>query len=194
MILNLFRKSRALVAGAFVLGGCVSSAPPKRPLDLPFQKVIPSTYETVWAATTQVLDIYSVVRIDRDAGLIETDWSDFRFNRALYENPDAPDYLESVRYRLKLRLSKGIVAQTGSPAVRVQVTKELAEHKNFLTDWQRIPTDQVEEKVILYRIGQRVRVAESLKRKSQGSKEAGGAKSADDSAADADFSNAKNQK
>jgi len=150
--------------------GCVSSAPPKRPMDLPFTQVFPGTFDTVWGATTQVLDIYSVVKIDREAGLIETDWSDFRFNRALYDHPDKEEYLESIRFRIKIKLSKGMVAQSGEPAVRVQVVKELAEHKNFLLDWQRIPTDEIEEKVILYRIGQRLRIAETLKRKTMGAK------------------------
>jgi hypothetical protein len=73
-----------------------------------------------------------------------------------------------VRYRLKIKLSKGIVSQTGEPAVRVQIVKELAEHRNFISDWQRVPTDEIEEQVMLYRIGQRLRVGEALKRKTTG--------------------------
>jgi hypothetical protein len=162
-------KRLGVVALMFSLGACVSSKPPPRPLDLPFSKVYQATFDTVWAATTQILDIYSVVRIDREAGLIETDWSEYRHNRSLYDRPNQPDYLENVKYRLKIRLSKGMVAQTGEPAVRVQVVKELAENKNFFLDWQRIPTDQYEEKVLLYRIGQRIKIAEALKRQSAGS-------------------------
>jgi len=154
-----------------LFAGCVSSTPPPRPLDLPFTQVYPSTFETVWAASAQVLDVYSITRIDRDAGLLETDWSEFRHNRALYDLPGQNDILESVRYRMVVKLSKGIVAQTGDPAVRVQVLKELSENKNFIADWERIPTDEVEEKVLLYRIGQKIRIAEALKRKSTGSRE-----------------------
>ena len=150
--------------------GCVSNMAPARPLDLPFTQVFEANFETVWSATTQVLDIYSIIRIDRDGGLIETDWSEFRNNRSLYEVPDSPQFLESVKYRLKLRLSKGMVAQSGEPAVRVQVLKEMSENRNFVMDWERIPTDQVEEKVILYRIGQRVKIINQIKRQSRGSK------------------------
>lgn len=159
-----------LTMSLLLLSACVSSAPPPRPLDLPFTQVFPGTYETVWRATTQVLDIYSVVKIDREAGLIETDWSDFRYNRGLYQHPDRKELLESVRYKIKIRLSKGLVAQTGEPAVRVQVLKELQEHRNFVLDWEGVPTDQVEERVLLYRIGQRIRVEEAARRKSFGTK------------------------
>ncbi len=143
----------------------------KRPLDYPFWKIYPGTYDTVWNATVRVLDIYSITVASRDSGLLQTEWSDFRYNRELFENPDKAEHLEEVRYRLKIKLSKGIVSQTGQPAVRVQVTKELEEYKNFFTDWQRIPTDEFEENVILYRIGHRIKIADALRRKSTGSKE-----------------------
>ncbi len=163
-------KLSSLVA-VICLSACVSSAPPPRPLDLPFTQVYQSTFDTVWSASAQVLDIYSITRIDRDAGLLETDWSEFRHNRALYDLPSQDDLLENVRYRVIIKLSKGIVAQTGEAAVRVQVLKEMSENKNFIKDWERIPSDSVEERILLYRIGQRIKIAEALKRKSSGSTE-----------------------
>ncbi len=153
-----------------LVGACASSKPPPRPLDLPFTAVIPGNFETVWNATVRVLDIYSITVATRESGLLQTEWSDFRFNRELYEHPDRDEFLEEVRYRLKIKLSKGIVPQTGEPAIRVQVTKELAQYKNIFTDWERLPTDQIEENVILYRIRQRMRIADALKRKSVGSR------------------------
>ena len=154
-------------AGAF-LGGCASAPVTKRPLDLPFDQIYRGTYDTVWNATVRVLDIYSITVASRESGLLQTEYSDFRYNRDLFDHPDKDDRLEEVRYRLKIKLSKGMVSQTGEPAVRVQVTKELEEYKNFFTDWTRIPTDTLEEKVILYRVNQRMRIAEALKKKTTG--------------------------
>ncbi len=153
------------------LGACSSTPNKNRPLDLPFDRIYLGTYDSVWNSTVRVLDIYSITVASRDSGLLQTEWSDFRYNRELYENPDQQDHLEEVRYRLKIKLSKGVVSQSGQPAVRVQVTKELEEYKNFFTDWQRKSTDEFEEQVILYRIGHRLKIAEALKRKSTGSKE-----------------------
>jgi hypothetical protein len=115
------------------------------------------------------MDIYSIFSTNREAGTIVTDWTEDRSNRGLYDHPDTPPYLEQVRSKIRIKLSKGLITQSGKPATRVQVVKELQTYKNFVLDWQRVPTDQYEEKLILYRIGQRLRVSESLKRKARGS-------------------------
>lgn len=150
-----------------LLTACATSQPPKRPVDLPFSRVYVGTYDTVWTAAIKVLDIYSITVANREAGQLHTEWSDFRHNREMYDHPEQSDALEEVKYRLKLKLSKAVVTQTGEPAVRVQVLKELLEYKNIQTDWIRVPSDTFEENVILYRIGQRIRIAEVLKRKAQ---------------------------
>lgn len=157
-------------AALATLSGCSSARQLARPLDYPFYQVYAGTYDTVWNATVRVLDIYSITVASRDSGLLQTEWLDLRYNRELFDAPDRDEALEEVRYRLKIKLSKGVVNQTGDPAVRVQVTKELEQYRNIFTDWQRMPTDEVEERVILYRIGQRLRIAETLKKKSKGAK------------------------
>ncbi len=168
------RLNQAVLASFLVafagLSGCASKPDSvKRPLDLPFYQVYSGTYDTVWQAVVRVLDIYSITVASREAGLLQTEWSDYRFNRELYEHPDHPDSLEQIRYRLKIKLSKGIVSQSGKPAVRVQIVKELEQYKNFVSDWERVPTDEFEERVILYRIGQRIRIADALKKKTTNS-------------------------
>jgi len=166
---------RRLLWGALLtlgLGSCSTSKPYKRPLDLPFYRIYVGTFDTVWNATVRVLDIYSITIANRESGILQTEWSNYRHNRELYDYPDQDDRLEEVQYRLKIRLSKAFVTQTGEPAVRVQVTKELQEYKNIETDWVRMPTDMHEENVILYRIEKRLKIAETLKRKTVGSKKA----------------------
>jgi len=159
-----------LVALLLTLSACTSTEPIKRPLNLPFSRVYTGSFDTVWNATVRVLDNYSITVANRESGELQTDLSEFRHNRELFENPDESDRLEEVRYRLKVKLSKAFVTQTGEPAVRVQVLKELSQFKNIYTDWERMPTDMHEENVILYRVGQRLKIAEALKRKSAGSK------------------------
>ena len=44
------------------------------------------------------------------------------------------------------------------------------EGHSFIFDYQRIPTDSIEEQVLLYRIGQRVEIAMRLKRKKFGTR------------------------
>lgn len=166
----------ALVLFSGSLTSCSSTGPtagaPPRPLDYPFFKVFPATYDQVWDATVRVLDIYNIARANREAGLLQTEPADFRYNPDLFEHPDVDPKLEEVRYRLKIKLSKAFISETQEPAVRVQVLKELSKYTNIFSDWERIPTDQLEEKVILYRIGKRLEISKALEKKSIGSKNA----------------------
>lgn len=162
------------IAGLLAMGlwSCVSSAPPPRPLDYPFKKYFDRDFDTVWAATVEVLDYYQIVRIDRDAGLVETDWAEARYNKALYDlPPDNKEIMEAVKYRLKVKVSKFRNKTTGAPVANVQIVKELMEGRNFIFEYQRVPTDTIEEQVLLYRIGRRVDVMMRLKRKSLGAKQ-----------------------
>lgn len=152
----------------FFLGGCISAQPPKRPLDYPYSFIFEGTFNDVWRATVNVLDIYSITVANREAGLLQTDWMNYRSNPELYDHPDIKQHLEEVRYRLKIKLSKAVITETNMPAVRVQVTKELEEYKNFFSDWERVPTDGLEEQIILYRVKQRLRIIDVKKRKSKG--------------------------
>jgi len=146
------------------LCSCASSAPPPRPLDLPFSKIFVGDYDTVWGAVVSVLDIYSIAKARRESGHLETEWSKSRFNTDLYDHPIREKYLEEIKYRLKVKLAKGRVADSKQTAIRVQISKELSQYKDFVNGWVRIPTDHLEEKVLLYRIGQRVKIEKRLKR------------------------------
>ncbi len=145
------------------LGGCVSAKAPPRPLDLPFSRIFVASYDDVWNATVNVLETYTIIEASRESGVLKTDFSPEWYSPALYEDPDNLDRLDQVRYRLSIKLSKGLVSQNGKAAVRVQVVKNLEEYGNLVTDWQAIPTDHAEESVILYRIGQRLRILKAVK-------------------------------
>jgi len=152
------------------LTGCVSSAPPKRPLDYPVSFIFLGSFDDVWNATVRVLDKYAITVANREAGQLQTDWSSYRSNPELYDYPDNSEPPEEVRYRLKIKLSKAYVTETKEPAVRVQIVKELEVYRNFYLDWIRVATDLNEERVLLYRIQQKLRVERELKKLSQGSK------------------------
>jgi hypothetical protein len=146
------------VCSLILLASCVSSQQPPRPLDFPYARIYLGSFNDVWSATVRILDLYSITVANREAGLLQTEWVETRFNSELFKYPDNEPRLEEVSYRLKIKLSKAFISQTGQAAVRVQVLKELKEYKNFFSDWERVPTDGYEEKIILYRIGQRLAI------------------------------------
>lgn len=155
---------------AMVLGACVSAKPPPRPLNYPYSHRYKATYDEVWNAAVTVLESYTIVEASREAGVLKTDWEDAWHNTTLYTDPDKADRLDEVRYRINVKLSKGLINQTGQTAVRVQINKELEKYGNLVTQYQRIPTDSSEEKILLYRIGQRLKIARAIEfeRRKQG--------------------------
>ena len=159
------------ISALALLGACASEQSLQRPLDYPYARVYAGTFDAVWNAAIQVLDLYSITKADRESGSIETDFLLFRYNTELFENPDREEFLDQIRYKVKVKLSKGMVSQTGEPAVRLQVLKELSSYGNIITDWRRVATDGLEEEVLLYRIGQRLRIQDTLKRKTVGAKQ-----------------------
>ncbi len=148
---------------------CVSSMPPKRPLDYPVSFIFLGSFDDVWNATVRVLDKYAITVANREAGQLQTDWASYRSNPELYDHPETNEPPEEIRYRLKIKLSKAYVTETKEPAVRVQIVKELEVYRNFYLDWVRVATDLNEERVLLYRIQQKLRVERELKKLSQGS-------------------------
>ena len=148
----------------------MSSKPPPRPLDLPFTFIYEGRFDDVWKATVAVLESYTITVANREAGLLQTDWESQRFNPDLYDNPEVPSLLEEVRTRLKIKLSKAVINESGQPAVRVQISKEFEVFKNFFSDWERASTDGYEEQILLYRIRQNMRIIALKKKKSLGTK------------------------
>jgi hypothetical protein len=132
-------------------------------------------HSVLWISLTPiflkaVLENYTITSANKDAGILQTDWENQRFNPDLYENPEIQPQLEEVRSRLKIKLSKARTNDTGKRAVRVQINKEFEVFKNFYSDWERSPTDGLEEQVVLYRIHQNLKIVNMKKKKSLGSK------------------------
>ena len=150
------------------LTACVSSKPAPRPLDLPYNFIFEGRFDDVWKATVAVLESYTITVANRDAGLLQTDWESQRYNPDLYDHPEIPTLLEEVRSRMKIKLSKAVMNDSGAPAVRVQINKEFEVFKNFFSDWERQPTDGFEEQVLLYRINQNLKIISAKKKKSLG--------------------------
>jgi hypothetical protein len=161
------RLTWTLLCGIF-LSSCVSSKPLPRPLDLPYSFIFEGRFEDLWRATVSVLESYTITVANRDAGLLQTDWENQRFNPDLFEHPEIPVLMEEVRTRLKIKLSKAVMNDTGAPAVRVQINKEFEVFKNFFSDWERVPTDGYEEQVLLYRINQNLKIIKAKARQSLG--------------------------
>lgn len=126
------------------------------------QRVYFGTYEAVWRAA-QVALKYPIALNNMDNGILETDWIralDGFMPPASKRTPSA-----GVRYRLQLTLVKGRINNRES--VKVTIKKLLQRQSDFFSDAEPLPSDALEEKVILYRIERELIIFEALKKISQ---------------------------
>ena len=140
-----------------ILSGCTT-------LDLknevlhPISKTFHADYQKTWRATMLVLEDYSIETENNEKGYLKTE-------SIPYENiwnlpfKDASS-LKAAKYTLHIRLLKG--KSKGLPAVQVHVLKKIIIQKGFIDEPERIPSDGLEEKAILYRILREIHIEQAI--------------------------------
>lgn len=124
-----------------------------------YSRVYFSSYEETDMALKQAMIRYPQ-RIDNtaEAGIFETDYvkGDLRFRAPGETTPHSPGY----RYRILVRLVKGKAEEKNS--TKVQLIKKPEVSRDFFSEPQPIPSDGLEEEVLLYRIGRELQINRAL--------------------------------
>lgn len=154
----------------FSLAGCQSAEPVINRKDkllrkVSNQKIFYARYDSVWRAAQLSLK-YPVAINNMDNGVLETDYIKAVDGYSPPHENKVPS--SGVRYKITLILVKGKV--DGRESVRVTVGKVTEKKRDFFSDPEAMPTDGLEESVILYRIERELQIEEALKKaaKSQG--------------------------
>lgn len=117
-------------------------------------------YDSVWRATQLALQYYPIRVNNMDTGTLETDT--IRGYKA-WTPPHNPNQASGgYSYYLSIRLIKGNV--NGSDATKVNIMKHATLSADFFTDPQKLPSDTLEEKVLLYRIGRELQIDKLLEK------------------------------
>jgi len=154
--------SKALIALIF-LSGCTTAsdrlAHRLKPGE-PVSRVFFAKYEDVESALKIALLKYPQRVDNTEAGIFETDYvkGDARF-KPPHQNVE---YSSGYRYRLIVRLVKG--KSVKRPAVKVSITKHIELVRDFFAEPEIIPSDGLEEAVILYRIGRELTINRALQK------------------------------
>lgn len=132
------------------------NAPPK--YYGPREQVFFAGFEEVWRAVNLVLQPYPLRISNMDLGTLETDmirgykvWS--------------PPYKSDVAatgesYHLVIHVIKGALEKRA--ATKVTIVKDIALQVDFFSDPKNVPSDGLEEKAILYRIGREIQIERAL--------------------------------
>jgi hypothetical protein len=156
--------SRLLVVALFASGvvGCTTATQrlKERQSIAPYSRVYYANYEEVEVALKQSMIRYPQKVDNTEAGIFETDFikGDARFRSPFLTEKHSPGY----RYRLLVRLVRGRSEER--PAIKVQITKRGEIARDFFSEPEVVPSDGLEEQVILYRIGRELQLARALGR------------------------------
>lgn len=126
----------------------------------PVVKVFFGKYEDVEAALKLAMLKYPQRVDNTEAGIFETDYvkGDARF----HPPHNSAEFSSGYRYRILIRLVRGKSEKT--PAVKVVVVKQIEQVHDFFADPGSIPSDGLEESVILYRIGRELVINKALQK------------------------------
>lgn len=128
----------------------------------PYQRLYDADYERVWRAVQIVLTNYPIAVNNLDAGILETDT--IRVHKG-WLRPEHPPIPPGGRfYTINVQVARGSSPSVGRPVVRVRVTKKVYIQRDFFSSKSEIPSDGLEEQVILYRIGREVQIDRGLEK------------------------------
>jgi len=124
----------------------------------PREQVYYATYEEVWRATNLVLQPYPLRVSNMDQGILETDGiRGFRIFTPVYKRESTSS---AEQYKLVARVIKGSLERKA--ATKVTLTKDVTLQSDFFSDPKFLPSDGLEEKTILYRIGREIQIERAL--------------------------------
>jgi hypothetical protein len=116
-----------------------------------------ATYETVWRSMKLAVR-YPIAMDNMDEGILVTDW--IREVDGYRPPHETSGGRPGVRYRLQLQAIRGRVG--GRASVKVTIDKQIQRVADFFSTPTPLPSDKIEEKVLLYRIGRELAIEEGL--------------------------------
>lgn len=118
------------------------------------------SFDQVWRAAQLALQNYPMKINNMDLGVIETEQvKGYKVWMPPYKTEQTSG---GLAYSLNVRLIKG--KSQGRDVVKVSILKETQIQKDFFSEPVRMPSDGLEEKSILYRIGRELQIERALEK------------------------------
>lgn len=138
----------ALLFFSFFVIGCASQTPRPEPY---YTRLYPGTYDEVWTAALKALNDYPLKLSNKDSGKIQSEIVNGPYNDLMFTHPEGLELPERFRYAIRLNFAK-LATDDRQALTRVRIIKELEKFNDFYTGWTSLPSDGIEERVLLYRI------------------------------------------
>ena len=130
-----------------LLTGCATTTQPAQEIVSPVSRLFHADYNSTWRAIMLALEKYPIEEEDKEKGYLKTS---IIKGENIWHLPFHSKILPRLKYTIHIQLIKG--ARKDKPIVQVSILKQITSQKGFIDSPQRVPSDGLEEKTILYRI------------------------------------------
>lgn len=134
-----------------------------------YSRVFVTDTGTAWQAVLESLKSYRLDVSNREAGFLQTRWTDNTTDRNFVDSFGGADSYLKAQFRFRININQGFFAGTSS--VKLTVQREQWVQRDVLEGWRAIETDGIEEATLLYRIERiitmRTRLAEIERQKTE---------------------------
>jgi len=116
-----------------------------------YTRIYAGTFDEAWTAALKALNEYPLKLSNKDSGKIQSEIVNGPYNDLMFAHPENLELPERFRYSIRLNFAK-LATNERQPLTRVRIIKELEKFNDFYTGWTSLPSDGIEERVLLYRI------------------------------------------
>lgn len=124
-------------------------------------KLFKATYNETWQGVIELIKKLDIDSQNQEAGVIKTKWMDNTAEINFNDSFSKSDTIKAAKYKLILNIVKGF---RGSREIsKVTIYKRQLVERDFLQGWKEVPTDSIQEKVLLYRLERILSIDNKLK-------------------------------
>lgn len=125
-----------------------------------FTKVFFADFNTAWQAILESLKTQPLDISNRESGYLRTQWIDNTDQKNFIEAYGTDQLYLKAQSRYEVTAAKGFY--NGQPSVKIIVQKEQLVSQDVLEGWRPVPSDAIEERTLLYRIGRLIWLQQKL--------------------------------
>jgi hypothetical protein len=125
-------------------------------------QIVDASYDQTWKAVLASVRGFDLSLQSNESGVIKTRWMDNTKEYNFADSFGPGEAVKGAQFRLVINVSKGI--RSGREMSKVTIYRRQLMEQDFLQGWKEVPTDGIQERVLLYRIARLVAIDKEIKR------------------------------
>lgn len=129
-------------------------------IEIPSQ-VYKADRNQAWAAVIKVMNKFDTSVQNAETGYIKTNWIDNTLEMNFADSFGGSDKVKAAKFKLIVNVVKGY--RLSREVTKVTIYKRQLVENDFLQGWKEVPTDNILESSLLYRIDREITIDNQLK-------------------------------